>query len=92
MAFPIRGARGGNRPASGRPTSMLTSSAWGAFGATVPTDTLDVIDRTRDQVNLAKHEAEHFIGEADYKALVQAVMAFWEALTEHEEFTPPIRR
>jgi len=61
------------------------------FGATMPTDTLDVIDQTREHVNLAKHEAEHFIGEADYKALVQAVMAFWEALTEQEESTPPIR-
>lgn len=58
------------------------------FGATVPADVLDVIDRTREGVNLAKHEAEHFIGEADYKQLVQSVMAFWEALAEQEEFTP----
>lgn len=61
------------------------------FGATVPADTLDVIDRTREHVNLAKHEAEHFIGEVDYRALVQAVTAFWKALTEQEEFTPPIQ-
>lgn len=61
------------------------------FSATVPADTLEVIDRTREHVNLAEHEAEHFIGEADYKALVQAVTTFWEALTEQEEFTPPIR-
>jgi len=61
------------------------------FGATVPADALVAIDRTREGVNLAKHEAEHFIGGADYKALVQAVTTFWEALTEQEEFTLPIR-
>jgi len=61
------------------------------FGATVPADVLDGIDRTREGVNLAKHEAEHFVGEAEYKQLVQAVTAFWEALAEQEGFTPPIR-
>ena len=61
------------------------------FGATVPADALDVIDRTREGVNLAKHEAEHFIGEADYWALTHAVLAFWEAIAEQEEFTPPAR-
>ena len=62
------------------------------FGAAVPAGVLDAIDRTRDGVNLAKHEAEHFIGEAEYKQLVQAVMTFWETLAEQEEFTPPIQR
>jgi len=61
------------------------------FGATVPADVLDGIDRTREGVNLAKHEAAHFVGEAEYKQLVQAVMTFWEALAEQEEFTLPIR-
>lgn len=61
------------------------------FGSIVPADALDAIDRTREGVNLAKHEAEHFISEAEYKQLVQAVMAFWEALAEQEEFTPPVR-
>lgn len=59
------------------------------FGASVPADVLTAIDHTRDQVNLAKHEAEHFIAETDYQALLQAVLAFWEALTGQEEFTPP---
>lgn len=61
------------------------------FGASVPADALATVDRTREQVNLAKHEAEHFISEADYRALMQAVLAFWEALAEQEEFTPPAR-
>ncbi|MGA8907789.1 MAG: hypothetical protein WB524_09240 [Acidobacteriaceae bacterium] len=61
------------------------------FGASVPADALAAIDYTRDQANLAKHEAEHFIGEADYQALMQAVMAFWNTLAEQEEFTPPAR-
>jgi hypothetical protein len=61
------------------------------FGATLPPGVLDVIDRTRDQVNLAKHEGEHFIGEAGYRTLVRAVLGFWEALEEQEEFTPPAR-
>ena len=61
------------------------------FGATVPVGALDVIDHTREGVNLAKHEADHFIDEAEYKQLVQAVVAFWEALAEQEEFTSPMR-
>jgi hypothetical protein len=59
------------------------------FDATVPAEALDAIDRIRDQVNLAKHEAGHFVSEADYIGLLQAVMAFWEALSGKEEFTPP---
>ena len=61
------------------------------FGAAVPEDALAAIDRAREGVNLAKHEAEHFIGEADYRALVRAIERFWEALAEQEEFTPPAR-
>ena len=62
------------------------------FNASVPADVLAAIDHTREQVNLAKHEAEHFIREADYQALMQAVQAFWEPLTRQEEFIPPTRQ
>lgn len=61
------------------------------FGATMPADALDAIDQSRDQVNLAKHEAEHFVGEAEYKQFLRAVMTFWEILAEQEEFSPPMR-
>ena len=61
------------------------------FEASVPADVLAAIDSTRDLVNLDKHETDHFIGQADYRALMQAVLAFWEALAEQEEFTPPAR-
>ena len=70
-----------------RVRAQLTS-----FGVATPAGILDTIDQARERVNLAKHEAEHFIDEADYKQFVQAVSAFWEALAEQEEFTPPIRR
>ena len=62
------------------------------FNASVPTDVVAAIDHSREQVNVAKHEAEHFIGETDYQALMQAVLAFWEPLTRQEEFTLPARR
>ena len=70
-----------------RVRSQITS-----FGAAVPGDVLDAIDRTREQVNLAKHEADHLVAEADYRGLVRAVVSFWEALAGQEEFTPPALR
>ena len=62
------------------------------FGATTPAGALDTIDQARERVNFAKHEADHFVSEADHKRLVQAVLVFWEALAEQEEFTPPLRK
>ena len=61
------------------------------FNASIPVDALAAIDRSREQVNFSKHEAEHRVGEADYQAFIKAVLAFWEALTTQEEFTPPYK-
>jgi hypothetical protein len=57
----------------------------------MPEEIIEAIDRTRSQVNTAKHEAECFVTEDDYRNLVAAVSSFWETLMPLEEFTPPVR-
>ena len=59
------------------------------FLASIPAELLTVIDDARKRVNIAKHEAEDFATDADYKALATAVASFWETLASQEEFTPP---
>lgn len=57
------------------------------FGAKAPEPPLAVLDEHRRLINAAKHEAEHFATEEDYRNLVRAVSEFWSDLAQQEEFT-----
>jgi len=45
-----------------------------------------VIDAQRSAINKAKHEADHFATEADYAALRDAALQFWDELSPQEAF------
>lgn len=55
------------------------------FGTTIQTDTLDIIDTQRRQVNIAKHEGEYCVTESDYRALVRSIESFWNDLASQEQ-------
>ena len=71
-----------------RPSHMdRVKAQLAAFSATAPAEALAAIDHARLRVNSAKHDSELFVDEAEYKALVKAILAFWERLNEQEEFS-----
>jgi hypothetical protein len=46
----------------------------------------------RVKTNIAKHEpgllVEHFVTQAEYESAVAAIEAFWEVLSQLEEYKP----
>jgi hypothetical protein len=54
----------------------------------MPADIMNALERTRERVNVAKHEAglelDHFISASDHAEAMKAIEGFWEHLADCE--------